>query len=138
MFMATRFSILCIDEDEDVLRILQAILLRAGHQVHTARGGAPGIDVLRQIAIPDVIMINARMRGMTGMDVVKYVAEEPRLDSTGIVINSPDSVLDLPVHHVAWPRVDVCLPQPFQPMELYDAVFEAYTRRRSYLYRLAI
>lgn len=138
MFMATRFNILCIDEDEDVLRILQAILLRAGHQVHTARGGAPGIDVLRRLPTLDVIMVNSRMQGMTGMDVVTFVAEEPRLDSTGIVINSPGSVLDLPVHHVAWSRVDVCLPQPFQPMELHDAVFEAYTRRRSYLYRLAI
>ncbi len=138
MFMATRFSILCIDDNEEVLRILQAILLRAGHQVHTAVGGRHAIDTLRQLSTLDVIMVNFRMEGISGMDVVKYVAEEPRLDSAGVVINSPGSVLDLPVQHIAWPRVDVCLPQPFQPMELYDAVFEAYTRRRGYLYQLAI
>jgi CheY-like chemotaxis protein len=138
MFMTTRFSILCIDNNEDVLRILQAILLRAGHQVHTAVGGANGIDMLRMLPGVDVIMVNHRMAGMSGMDVIKFVAEEPRLDSAGVVINSPGSVLDLPVYHVAWPRVDVCLPQPFQPVELYDAIFEAYTRRRGLLYRLAI
>ncbi|MBN2469471.1 MAG: response regulator [Anaerolineae bacterium] len=138
MFMATRFSILCIDDNEEVLRILQAILLRAGHQVHTAAGGRYAIDVLRQLTTLDVIMVNFRMEGMSGMDVIKFVAEEPRLDGAGVVINSPGSVLDLPVHHAAWSRVDVCLPQPFQPMELYDAVFEAYTRRRGYLYQLAI
>ncbi len=138
MFMTTRFSILCIDNNEDVLRILQAILLRAGHQVHTAVGGANGIAVLRRLPGVDVVMVNHHMEGVPGMEVVRFVAEEPRLDSAGVVINTPGSVLDLPVYHAAWPRVDVCLPQPFQPTELYDAVFEAYTRRRGLLYRLAI
>ncbi len=138
MFLATRFSILCIDDADDLLRNMQRILLRAGHLVHTARGGANGIAVLRRLPAVDVILVNYRLASVSGMDVVTFVAEEPRLDHTGLVISSPDNVLDLPVQHAAWPRVDVCLPLPFQPMELYDAVFEAYTRRRGYLYCLAV
>jgi len=138
MFLATRFSILCIDDADELLQDMQRILLRAGHLVSTAHGGASGIEVLRRLPSIDVILVNYRLESVSGMDVVTFVAEEPRLDNAGLVICSPDNVLDLPIQHAAWPRVDVCLPLPFQPIELYDAVFEAYTRRRGYLYCLAV
>ncbi|GAB4574275.1 MAG: hypothetical protein Kow0077_19980 [Anaerolineae bacterium] len=138
MFMAARFRILCVDDSTEMLRTLQIVLRRAGHQVHTARNGDEAIALLRALSDVDVIIVNARMRGMSGMALVKYIAEESGLDSAGIVLNSPGSVLDLPIQHVAWGRVDVCLPQPFQAVELYDAVFEAFSRRRGYLYRLAL
>ena len=59
------------------------------------------------------------------------------LCATGVVLYCTEDVLDLPISHKAWPRVDVCLPAPCRPGELYDAVFEAYTRRRGYLYSYA-
>jgi CheY-like chemotaxis protein len=138
MFMATRYSILCIDDNRDTLDVFQSALLRAGHQVHIAIGGANGVAVLDQLSTVDIVVVNSVMRDVSGMDVVAYMAALPRFDSTGIVLQSSGCVLDLPIHHPRWPRVDVCLPAPFQTSELYDAIFEAYTRRRGYLYHLAI
>ena len=138
MFMATRFSILCIDDNPTTLDTFQTVLLRAGHQVHTAVGGVNGVAVLDQLSTVDIVVVNDFMQDISGMDVVAYMAALPRFDSTGIILNSSSCVLDLPVHHPRWPRVGVCLPAPFQTSELYDAIFEAYTRRRGYLYHLAI
>ncbi len=137
MFMATRFNILCIDNEDSFLEEIQAALLRAGHQVHTAIGGANGLMLLGELPGVDVILINHILDDMPSMSVVQAVARRSTFNSTGVILHSAGDVFDLPVDHAAWQRVDVCLPAPFHPAELYDAVFEAYTRRRGYLYCLA-
>lgn len=136
MFMATRFNILCIDGPDTYLPEMQIALLRAGHQVNIAMGGTNALHVLREMPSVDVLLINNQLPDMTGIDLITRINNQSTFAGLGLILYSLDDVLTLPVTHPAWPRVDVCLQAPFPPAELYDAIFEAYTRRRGYLYRV--
>ncbi len=116
---------------------MQTILRRAGHQVHTAHSGDEGIRVLQQLSSLDIVVFNNELSDKSGLDVLRYLASQPRFAITGAVLYTSLSVLELPTEHESWSRVDVCLDSPVNPNELYGAVFEAYTRRRGYLYRLS-
>jgi CheY-like chemotaxis protein len=64
-------KVLLVDDDEDV-RFLMARMLRRGGvpQVETASGGEEAMDCLAQGTIPDVIILDQNMPGMTGVQAL--------------------------------------------------------------------
>ena len=137
MFMAAHFNVLCITNPDEQLLTLQTALLQAGHQVYLAMGGRNAFTLLEDAPPLDVILVSDRLFDMPGIDVVDYISRLSGLHHTGLVLYHDGNVFDLPVDHAAWPRVDVHLQTPIHTAELYDAIFEAYTRRRGYLYSLS-
>jgi CheY-like chemotaxis protein len=134
MFLAAQLRILCIDDTPDMLNVMEAILNRAGHEVHSALGGERGIKLLKELPTVDVVLINHLMPRISGMDVVSYLAAHRRYDYIGVVYNSAVGEPELPLAHDDWLRVDASLTLPFHPLELLDAVFSAYMRRRGFQY----
>ena len=136
MYLAAQLRVLCIDDTQETLNVMGSILRRAGHQVHLVLGGEAGIGMLQQLPSIDVVLINNRMPGLSGMEVVEFLAANRRYDSIGVVFHSAVDTPELPTEHARWGRVDVCLTLPFQPLDLLDAVFTAYMRRRGFQHRI--
>lgn len=130
MITSTSLSILCIDDDPDMLNIMRLILSRVGHDVGIAIGGDNGLSVLRRNALPNVAVINYLMPRVSGIEIVRFMAANPRFDNVGLVFDSALTEYELPTLDAAWPRVDVWLPVPFRPNELIAAVAQAHARRR--------
>ncbi len=124
-----RLSVLCVDNQPEMLRLMRLILQRAGHTAHAATDGEAAIRLLGCSPGVDVLVVNHLMPRMTGLEVVRFVASHRCLDHVGIIFNSAAADLDLPMADAGWARVDVVLRVPFLSRDLLSAVQRAYLLR---------
>jgi two-component system probable response regulator PhcQ len=68
------FSVLLVDDEEDVRNALVRTLRREGWDLHTAASGAEALEILKRVPV-DLILTDHRMPGMTGLELVKVVRE---------------------------------------------------------------
>jgi two-component system OmpR family response regulator len=74
--MATRsLRILIIDDQRDAVLTLERLLGRLGHQVGTARNGADGLRVAREVR-PEIIFCDIGLPDMSGYEVAKAIRAE--------------------------------------------------------------
>lgn len=74
-------SILVIDDEPQIRRVLRATLIGAGYQVIEAKDGIDAVDMLMR-EHPDVILLDVNMPGMTGFETCSKM----RLSFTGPII----------------------------------------------------
>ena len=67
-------TVLCIDDETNILNALKRLLRRAGHNVLTADNGEDGLALLDEHEV-DVIISDMRMPNMTGDEVLRRAAE---------------------------------------------------------------
>jgi pilus assembly protein CpaE len=80
-------NILVIDDDNDILRILESTLKRAGHTIITAINGEQGLAAARAHH-PDLVVCDLMMPNMTGYEFCKQVRADPNLQHIPIIIFS--------------------------------------------------
>jgi len=61
-------SVLCVDDDERIHKIVQLHLKKAGFQVLSARNGEEALENVKKTR-PDLILLDVMMPGMNGFDV---------------------------------------------------------------------
>ena len=85
--MATRIAI--VDDEEQVCAALSVLVTRMGHAVEcTANDGQEILDALEEGKEPDLILMDYRMPGMSGLEAAREVIRiRPR---TKVVIFSAD------------------------------------------------
>jgi PAS domain S-box-containing protein len=65
-------SILLIDDEQKVLKVLKGVLVRSGYKVETATNGYDAVTLFKEHGA-DLVMTDIRMPGMDGMDVLQQV-----------------------------------------------------------------
>ena len=70
-------TVLVVDDNEDNVQIMSAILLGRGFDVRIARDGRSALDSIRQ-QLPDLILLDVMMPGMGGMEVLDHVKADTR------------------------------------------------------------
>jgi two-component system response regulator (stage 0 sporulation protein F) len=83
-------SILVVDDEPDVRLLIRVILEREGHDVKEAGDGAEALDLVQRVD-PDVILLDIRMPGIDGWEVLEQLRESGRLSSTAVVMISAHS-----------------------------------------------
>jgi len=68
-------SILVVDDEPHVLRLLEISLRRAGYTVSIANNGVQAFDKINGCP-PDVLVSDIEMAGMTGMELCKKIEQE--------------------------------------------------------------
>jgi CheY-like chemotaxis protein len=78
-------TILIVDDEAHVIRVLRLMLEREGYEVHSASDGA---EALAQMAArrPDVMVSDIQMAGMNGRDLCRTVRERYPDDSFPIFV----------------------------------------------------
>jgi len=72
--MATKGSILVVD-DEDALRtVLSSELMNEGYEVHTAADGDEAVGELGKVAF-DLVLLDIKMPRMNGFEVLKHIKQ---------------------------------------------------------------
>jgi CheY-like chemotaxis protein len=67
-------KVLLVDDEEDVRFLMARMLTRAGvDQVETAAGGEEALSLLRPGRLPDLIILDQNMPGMSGVQVLERV-----------------------------------------------------------------
>jgi nitrogen regulation protein NR(I) len=72
-------SILIVDDDPQLRQSFEKLLIEEGHSVQSAATGEAGIAMIRS-CMPDLLIVDVRLPGMSGMDTFLQVRElEPKL-----------------------------------------------------------
>lgn len=114
-------SVLLVDDDAEVLRVVARLLESQGHHVTSARNG---IEALRRLAVrwPDVMIVDIQMPGMDGLSFLDEVRKEPTLDALPIVVMTGSA---LPQSAAMSRGADGWLQKPFTIEELDVTVMAA-------------
>ncbi len=70
--------ILVVDDDQLMLKLVNAALKKAGHAVALAKDGYEALDKLRQETF-DLVVSDANMPGVSGFDLVATMRSDPQL-----------------------------------------------------------
>ncbi len=113
-------SVLLIDDEPDLVRLLDYNLTQAGYAVLSARDGASGLDLAARHA-PDVVVVDVMMPGLDGWEVVKRLRAAPATARVSIMMltakaEEADRVLGLEL------GADDYLTKPFSVRELVARV----------------
>lgn len=77
--------ILIVDDQPDTLYVLERLLRAQGHAVTTAPDGQTALECVRQ-ALPDVIVLDVMMPGMTGFEVIEKLRAGAATRTTPIMV----------------------------------------------------
>ncbi|MFH1436227.1 MAG: response regulator [Pseudomonadota bacterium] len=121
----TRFCILVIDDDEAIRDSCSQVLARDGYRAESAKDGAEGLEKAREFK-PDIVLVDLKMPGMSGMDVILKLQEIDR-NIIPIVITGYASV-ESAVEAMKRGAYDF-LPKPFPPDRLRIVIDKAVEKR---------
>ncbi|MGB8981889.1 MAG: HD domain-containing phosphohydrolase [Anaerolineales bacterium] len=78
-------TVLIVDDEYSGRQTLQAILEGEGYELEMAENGLQAIEKARQL-LPDVILLDVMMPGMTGFEVCQRVRSDPQIAEIPIII----------------------------------------------------
>jgi two-component system CheB/CheR fusion protein len=78
------YKVLVIEDNADAAASLQMLLELVGHEVRTAASGPAGVAAATAF-VPDVVLCDIGLPGMSGYDVARALRQEPALAGTTIV-----------------------------------------------------
>lgn len=116
-------TILAIDDEDSILRVVEAYLVAEGYTVHLAQDGPAGLAAFRRHK-PDLIILDVMLPGLNGLDVLQQIRRESEVYVLMLTAKSEevDRVVGLTV------GADDYLTKPFSPRELVARV-KAILRR---------
>ncbi|RMF06385.1 MAG: response regulator [Candidatus Neomarinimicrobiota bacterium] len=85
--MKRRFTILAIDDDPNILRLLDKALEGRNISLHHATDGTSGLEQARSLH-PDLIISDVRLPDIDGFDICKAIRAEKSLETTKFIFVS--------------------------------------------------
>lgn len=125
------YTILVVDDDEDVLRLLRSILEHEGYRVLTAPDGPRALMHLRR-EVPHLAILDLQMPGMHGFELSQHLH-----DYTDVPIIFLTAISDetTKVSGLDWYAEDY-ITKPFSPRELVARVNRVLRRMGDFSYAL--
>ncbi len=66
--------VLLLEDNPELLDVLQEVVVLAGHEVHTARNGREGLDLLLNMScVPEIIICDLVMPDMDGLTFIRQL-----------------------------------------------------------------
>lgn len=114
------FSVLCVDDEDDILELLELNLKKEGITVHTASNGEEAIHKLDELK-PDLLLLDVMMPKMDGIETCKYIRNKTSHSDVFIYFltaktDEIDEVLGLEV------GADDYIIKPFSPRKIVSKV----------------
>ncbi len=81
--MSVIAKLLIIDDDVSAIRALSKVLVDVG-EIHFATSGNEGLQLARR-HIPDLILLDAEMPGMSGFEMCRLLKADPLLQATPVI-----------------------------------------------------
>ncbi|MBI2331126.1 MAG: response regulator [Chloroflexi bacterium] len=121
-------TILCVEDEPEMIDLIRLILARKGYNVQGAAGGVEGIKLVRELR-PDLVLLDLMMPDMDGWEVYQQMKAEASLRDIPVIVvtakaQNIDKVLGL---HIA--KVDDYIAKPFSPQELMDSVEKVFSQK---------
>ena len=85
-----RKKILVVDDDRQVSLALSIRLKAADYDVDVAGDGEGGLQKLAA-SVPDVVLLDMRMPGIDGLEVIRQMKQDPRLANIPVIFVSANA-----------------------------------------------
>ena len=85
-------SILVVDDMEDIRFLCRLVLEGAGHEVIEAASAEDALEII-ETTLPDGILLDLRLPGMDGWDVLRILRTREVLDEVKVVVCSAHASL---------------------------------------------
>ncbi|HEY3298415.1 MAG TPA: sigma-54 dependent transcriptional regulator [Armatimonadota bacterium] len=125
--MCEEKSILIVDDEPNIRRVLDAVFTKAGYQVFTAENGHKALDIVSTEPLLNVILCDLIMPDLNGIDVLKAVRDvNPRIS---IVMMTAHGTIKSAVDAIKLGAFDY-VTKPFDVDEIKMVVKNALERSR--------
>ncbi|HLP16108.1 MAG TPA: response regulator [Bacteroidota bacterium] len=115
-------TILLVDDDSNIRRLLSFLLERTGSKVFTAVDGEEGLQRARELK-PQLVITDAMMPKMDGFQLCTALRNDPELAHVKIIMLTASDQTSLDESASAH-GANLCLIKPFNPIEITRIVKE--------------
>jgi two-component system phosphate regulon response regulator PhoB len=117
--------VLVVDDEPAIRALIRSTLERAGHTVLEAADG-PAALASAQTHLPDLVLLDVALPGLSGLEVCRRLKAEPRTAGTEILL-----LTGLPQAGASIPAgAEGCIAKPFTPDGIVRRVEQALLRRK--------
>ena len=110
------FTVLAIDDSDDILALLKARLTPDAIKVVTATSGAKGLELAVSIS-PDLILLDVDLPVQSGLDILRLLKDDPRTQPIPVIFLTAETRTETKVHGFDLGAVDY-VTKPFDHAEL--------------------
>ena len=111
--------ILIIDDEASLSALVVEYLTLCGHEAVACQDGESALARLRDDQPFDVIILDRRLPGLSGVDTLKAIKADPRLKAVPVIVLSASVAPGAIAGDMA--EADLHLAKPFHPKELAAA-----------------
>ncbi|MCR4406945.1 MAG: response regulator [Anaerolineae bacterium] len=123
-------TVLCVEDEPEVIELIQVMLETAGYRVIGVLGGDEALQAMRRDR-PDLVLLDLMMPGVDGWTVFKQMRADPELRDIPVVpVTAVDRHIDV-VLALEVAGVDEYVTKPFGREELVASVEKVLRRRRN-------
>lgn len=121
--------VLVIDDQQANVRMVSALLSRSGYRVLPALSGSEGLELARS-SKPDVVLLDMKMPGMDGFEVLRQLREDAETKDLPIIFLTADNDRENLVRAFAAGAIDY-ITKPFVAEELLARVLTHVDLKKS-------
>lgn len=114
-------TVMVVDDEPDVRLIARLVLTAADFEVREVDSGEAALAELAAGRSPDVLLLDVRMPGIDGWEVLRRLRDDPALEHLPVVVFTADMGARNEAPDLLR-RGDVLITKPFQADELLRAV----------------
>jgi CheY-like chemotaxis protein len=121
-------TVMVVDDEPDVRLIARVVLTAAEFEVLEVESGEEALAQLTGGRAPDVVLLDVRMPGLDGWEVLQQIRSDPALAQLPVVVFTADMGARSEAPSVLR-EGDVLITKPFQADDLLRAVQQAVGTR---------
>ena len=122
------YKILVADDEPPIVRLMECILARHGHQMLIAVNGEQALEMVREHA-PDLILLDIMMPRIDGYEVARTLRADPQFARMPIIMLSAKAQEE-DIQRGMEVGVDAYITKPFSPEHLVEVVHDHMGRVR--------
>lgn len=114
------YKILVVDDEPPIVRLMEFILARHGHQMLTAVNGEQALEMVREHK-PDLVLLDIMMPRVDGYEVARILRADPQFAQMPIIMLSAKAQEE-DIQRGMEVGVDEYITKPFSPDHLVQVV----------------